>query len=83
LYLVFTIIAVRRDYFDSILPQFGIELIGVVGIVSGQILRSFGDNISTRVDSTSVTSCGVAVCHGHDLVPLPRFPTFRPPFGLG
>ena len=49
--LVLPVAAVRRDHFDSILSQFGIQLVRVVGIVADQILGSLRDGRSRSVRS--------------------------------
>jgi hypothetical protein len=91
---VLAIAPVRRDYFDSVLPQFGIQLVRIISIVTDQILGSFRDGHldQSRVDklhlmrrrtfNTKANRQTVAICHSHDLGSLAtlRLPDFRAPF---
>jgi hypothetical protein len=89
--------AVGGDQFDSVLLEFWVQFVGVVGIVSDQILRCLGDNHLDQRRSGQLhfmRSCvfdaygnrkAMTVCHGHDLRSLTtfRFANFRSPFFAG
>jgi len=45
---VFPVTAVRRDQFDAKRVEFCVELVGVVGIVTDQVLRSFWNHHSDQ-----------------------------------
>ena len=45
---IFPVTAVRRDQFDAKRVEFCFELVGVVGIVTDQVLRSFWNHHSDQ-----------------------------------
>jgi len=75
---VFPVTAVWRDQFDAKRVEFCLELVGVVGIVTDEVLRSFWNHHSDQggegqfdfMWSSTLDVYGngqtVAVCNGHD-----------------
>jgi hypothetical protein len=85
---VLAIATVRRDYFDSVLPQLSIQLVGIVCIIAHQILGSFWDDhldqrrvdklhlVRRRTFNAKADRQTVAVCDSHN---LGSFTTLRLP----
>ena len=82
-----SISAVGSDQFDSVLPKFCVQFIGVISVVTDQVLRCFRDNHLdkrgsgqfhfVRCSAFDVHGNGetVAVCNGHDLRSLATAPS--------
>ena len=73
------------DQFDSVLPEFCVQIVGVIGVIADQILGCFRDNhLDERgcgefyfVRSSAFDAYGnresVAVCNRHDFGSLATF----------
>lgn len=42
--LVFAVAAVRRDQFDAVSPELSVQFVGVIGVVTDEILWRFRDH---------------------------------------
>jgi hypothetical protein len=56
--------------FNSVEPQFCVEAVGVVGVVTDQVLPASGISICSKVDIASLTSWGVALCVNRHWQPI-------------